>query len=171
MEVFWEKGFQGTSMQDLVDRMGINRGSLYDTFGNKEALYHAAVDRYCAQRTEGMLDLLARPGEPRAVLEAFFAQVIDNVTGPKSNGCMMTNAAVELGNQCARTSEKAVANRVRMEEAFSALVARQPDLGADPQAVARFLVGMLSALTVTAKAAPRPGELEDMVRVALTVLE
>ena len=172
MQVFWEKGYQATSMQDLVDRMGINRGSLYDTFGNKEQLYQAAVDRYCAQQTAGVLDALAQPGSPREVLAVFFAQAIERARSKQGKkGCMMTNASVEVASHCARTAEKAAANRERIESALADLVARQAGLRKSPRAVARFLLGVLSGISVTAKASPRPGELEDMVEVALTVLE
>lgn len=77
MLLFWEKGFQATSMRDLVQAMGINRGSLYDTFGSKEELYQAAIDRYCDEQTAGMIDMLSAPGEPKDVLERVFQRALE----------------------------------------------------------------------------------------------
>ena len=64
LEVFWAKGFEATSMQDLVDHMGINRASMYDTFGNKHALFSRAVDWYATQVLGDIARILEAPGSP-----------------------------------------------------------------------------------------------------------
>lgn len=172
MHLFWEQGYEATSMQELVDAMGINRGSLYSTFGNKEQLFQAAIDRYCEQATTAMLDLLAQRGAPKQVLRAFFDAVIEQNTaaGPK-RGCFMTNTTVELASKCGRTAEKVSANRTRMEDAICKVVKRAKARGNKPRAVARFLLNTMSGLTVAAKGTPRRADLREIVDVALTVLD
>ena len=171
MELFWEKGFQGTSMQELVDRMGINRGSLYTTFGSKEELFQATMDRYCEQRTAALIDVLSGEGDPTTIVRGVFEGAIAEVEAKVARGCFATNASVELGPHCSRTAEKLTANRERMEEAFFQLLKRHQGLRNKPRATARFLVSMLCGLSVTQRVAPKPQELRDIVDVALSVLD
>ena len=70
--VFWENGYAATSVQDLVDRMGINRFSLYDTFGDKRALYLAALDHYQRKRGERLIRVLEETPDGLAAIRAYF---------------------------------------------------------------------------------------------------
>ena len=64
MEVFWHKGYEGTSVQDLLEGMGINRGSMYDTFGDKRTLFLKAVEYYRSHVVSRLVAKLAVPGSP-----------------------------------------------------------------------------------------------------------
>ena len=64
MDVFWSHGYERASVQNLLDGMGINRGSMYDTFGDKHALFVDAVEHYCDTVMQKAFDLLATPGSP-----------------------------------------------------------------------------------------------------------
>src|ERR1043166_7581204 len=77
MEVFWARGYEAASVQDLVEHMGINRQSLYDTFGDKHALYLQALDRYQEVELRKLFELLARPGSVRKALRQLFTGVIE----------------------------------------------------------------------------------------------
>lgn len=172
MNLFWEQGYQATSMQDLVDCMGINRGSLYDTFGNKEQLFLKAVDRYCDQQTAGVVDQLSQPGEPKEILRGFFEGVIEHCTaeGPK-RGCFLTNATVEVAPHCDKTSGLVAANRKRLEDAMVKLLKRDSRLGNRQRPIARFMLNSLSGMTVTSKSPAKKAELKDIVEVTLSVLD
>jgi TetR/AcrR family transcriptional repressor of nem operon len=83
MNVFWCRGFEATSMQDVVDAMGIKRQSLYDTFGGKHQLYLAALDRYRAEQDAKLLALLGTPGPVKEKLRKLFYEVIEVSIRPR----------------------------------------------------------------------------------------
>jgi TetR/AcrR family transcriptional repressor of nem operon len=96
MEAFWAKGFEATSMQDLVDCTGINRGSLYATYGDKRALFLSALKAYQAERDQ-MLAAVADAYEPReAIRQVFLSFMHDRQDSGAARGCFMTNTALEL---------------------------------------------------------------------------
>ena len=72
INVFWSKGFEATSIQDLVDAMGINRGSIYDTFGDKAGLFEVAIYHYQIDAPSQRLLINADTGNPREEIEGFF---------------------------------------------------------------------------------------------------
>jgi AcrR family transcriptional regulator len=96
LEIFWRKGLAGTSMIDLAQATGIQRGSLYNAYGDKEQLFLLAFDRYAERFLDGVLHSLAAP-DPRSALEAFFETAIANMTsGSPSRGCLTTKTALDL---------------------------------------------------------------------------
>ena len=176
MQAFWAKGYEATSIQDLVDCMGINRGSLYDTFGDKHRLFLEALDQY---GTGALLrtDVLRQPGNPREILSKFmYVFMQKQVMDPKRRGCFMTNAAVEL---CSRDDE--CADRVRvffedMEAALKELITRGQSEGViktkrDAASLAAFFVGVMQGMRVVGKVNSDEAMLRPMVDVALTVLD
>ena len=92
IEVFWERGYEGTAMSDLVAAMGIARQSLYDTFGDKRELFQRAVEHYCAQRFTEFQEQLASAESPLAGLRAFIASMAE-----PTRGCLMVNTLAEFG--------------------------------------------------------------------------
>src|ERR1051326_3516607 len=96
MEVFWERGYEATSIQDLVEQMGINRQSLYDTFGDKHALYLAALDHYREVEGGKMFKLLERQGSVKKTLRKLFGGVVEcSVGGGHRRGWFLGNAMSE----------------------------------------------------------------------------
>ena len=96
VDVFWSRGYGGTSIQHLVDALGVNRGSLYATFGDKHGLYLAALDRYRQSEVVQIVDLLEQPGPvKRVVRRPFDAVVLSVAEGRGGRGCLVCNAAVE----------------------------------------------------------------------------
>lgn len=172
LELFWERGYEATSMQALVERMGINRGSLYDTFGSKEALYQLALARYCQGALDRLLTLLEAPSEPRAALRGALEQVITwNLGDGRRRGCFLASSAVELAPRCEQTSERVSGALERLEQGFRAFVERHAlAAGNTPQAVARFLVNTLQGLNALARAGAPREVLEDVVQVTLSAV-
>jgi len=96
LEVFRRKGLRATSMLDLAQATGVQRGSLYHGYGGKEALFHLAFQRYEERFLSAAAQALEDP-DPRAALRRFFAFVLANMTmGSPSRGCLTTKTAVEL---------------------------------------------------------------------------
>jgi len=97
MEAFWGRGYEATSMQDLVSCMGINRGSLYATFGDKRALFLAALRRYDAHYRQDWLSALRQANGPKATILAAFDDAVEAALGRKGRrGCFLVNTALEL---------------------------------------------------------------------------
>jgi TetR/AcrR family transcriptional repressor of nem operon len=95
MHLFWLKGYGATSMRDLLEGMGIGRGSFYDTFGDKHALFLAALDRFEEARTSWVDEALEGSGADG--IEEVFRRTVEGMTGSgPRRGCLLANTAVEL---------------------------------------------------------------------------
>jgi TetR/AcrR family transcriptional regulator, transcriptional repressor for nem operon len=177
MEVFWSRGYEAASVGDLVKHMGINRQSLYDTFGDKHSLYLQALDRYGEVEGRKMFELLERPGPVRRALRELFEGVVEcSLAGGERRGCFVGNAMSELAGRCRATAEKACGNMAAAEEAFYRALVRARRSGElkgrrDLRAVARFLYGSMQGLQLMSKATRDRKTLEDVVRVTLSVLD
>lgn len=176
MELFWSKGYEATSVRDLLDGMGIGRGSFYDTFGDKHTLFLAVLDRFEKSRTAWILDALEGPDPPLESVRRVFERTVDGLLGfEPRRGCLLANSAVELAPHDPEVAEKVSAHVRRTEEAFERALERARAAGdisadRDPKALARFLVTNLHGLRVMARAGADRETLEDAVRVALTAL-
>ena len=175
MDLFWRQGYEATSIQDLVNYMGINRGSIYDTFGDKHKLFLAALERYLENFSQKLQRLENSPTGIAAIRE-FFLELLDSRTGEKgAQGCMMTNSTIELILDDPETASRIQSQLARMENAFyQALTRAQAQGEISPQhnlrALARFLVSSANGSAVIAKTAPQKEVLEDIINVTLSVL-
>jgi len=97
LQVFWNKGFEATSMQDLVRTMGINRASLYQTYGNKRLLFNKSLDRYIDNMRKQLNQILQLPGSPLDNLQDVLKKFVTGSLDAGMQGCLLNNTAVELG--------------------------------------------------------------------------
>jgi len=177
MEVFWSRGYEAASIQELVNQMGINRQSLYDTFGDKHALYLQALDRYRQMDFYKLSELLERAGPVKKNLRQLFEGVVEGaLCGGERRGCFMGNAMSELAGRCKATAARACSNMAAMEDGFYRALLRGKKDGElkgvrDPRAVARFLYSSVQGLSLMAKATQDRRKLEDVVKVTLSVLD
>lgn len=176
MEVFWENGFEGTSMQDLLDRMGINRGSLYDTFGDKHSLYLEALDKYRQMNETVLLEVLQKKNSIREKLQEVFMRVVEDACSDGGfYGCFINNAMVERAFVDPKTALRTVATINIIENALEKALKSAIENGElrkelDTSSVARFLFANLQGLLVIAKNTREREKLEDIVRVTLSIL-
>jgi TetR/AcrR family transcriptional repressor of nem operon len=175
MELFWARGYHATSIQDLVDHLGVNRQSLYDTFGGKDELFQAVLERYRDLQGIPMRRSLEREGPVGEVLRDFFDAAIDNLMKNDGKGCLMANTTTELALHDEEIFKICSGNARQLEAAFSGLLARAQQQGeiADDRPIvqlARFLVNTMNGLAVTAKATRDRKTLKDVVDVALSAL-
>jgi len=176
MDVFWEKGYEATSVQDLVARMQINRGSLYDTFGDKHSLYLTALDHYRDQHVSQRLKALLKSSEGVEAIRQFFNGLVATWVGDRGcQGCFMINSMVELAIRDDEAAGKAAAHMAAVEDAFYRTLLRAQKQGelqhhTDLRALARFLINSANGLCVVAKVSPDRAVLEDIVTVTLSVL-
>jgi TetR/AcrR family transcriptional regulator, transcriptional repressor for nem operon len=174
MNLFWERGYEATSIQDLVDATGVQRQSLYDTFGSKHEIFLSSLTRYQAKvgdqvgnlkkRHQGGLQLV------KAVFESCAAQTVSD-----ARGCFVANCGVELS-----TSDEIVAEKVRMgRDGIQALFKRCLEQAqksgelkplSSPSALAHFLVNAYFGLRFLAKTRPSKAMIDDVVSVTFAAL-
>lgn len=176
VEVFWRQGYKATSVQDLVDAMGIQRGSLYAAFGSKAGLFAAAMDRYMTEvSSRRLLEDESRP--IREVLAEFLAGLVDMAVADRSRrGCLITNTAVELTPHDRVVAAKIARNLGDMEDMLTRRLAAAQAAGEirrdrPPRALARFLVGAIQGLRVMSKVTPERERLQDIADIALASLD
>ena len=176
LDVFHAKGYEATSVQDLVDATGLSRSSLYAAFGDKHGLYLAALDRYAEAGRRALSDLCGC-ASPAAALRTFFEHVAE--AGPEGGlpprGCLLTNAAAECASRDPDTARRAAAARQGMTDAFERVVRDAQAAGEvapdrDARALARFLAGAVFGLRGLAKAGAAPDELADVVETTLAAV-
>jgi TetR/AcrR family transcriptional repressor of nem operon len=177
VEVFWARGYEAASIQVLTKHMGINRQSLYDTFGDKHALYLRALERYGEVEGRRIFELLEEPGSVKRSLRQLFGSVVEgSLCKGQRRGCFMGNAMSELAGRCKETAARTCSSMATAEGAFYRALVRGKKEGElkgvrDPRAVARFLYSNLQGLILMAKATQDRKTLEDVVRVTLSVLD
>ncbi len=156
LRIFWRNGYEGTSMQDLVDGMQINRASLYDTFGNKEALYLAALQQYQRQNQEQAQQLIERHSSVREALDELLETMIQgSLNDPEKKGCFVVNATTGLANRYEEVNRLVSDNEQQMAYTFADLIKRgqeQGEIGADRDArtLSSYLFASLQGLRVLA---------------------
>lgn len=177
MQVFWHKGYEATSMEDLLTAMNLNRGSLYDTFGDKRHLFLKVIDRYCHGFVGEKFSLLDQPGPALPTLRRFIDGMIEGaLADPQRRGCLIANTVMELSPH-----EKEIAGTLRQaltmaEDAFFRVLARAKQQGElnsekDPRALARFLTTMMQGTIVMIKAGAPADAVNQTAETALSILD
>jgi TetR/AcrR family transcriptional repressor of nem operon len=117
MTVFWKKGYQATTMQDLVKASGLLKGSLYGAFGDKQALYLAALKHYDRTRIQAGIDMLNGEGSVRQKIARLFDNVIESTKRDVfAGGCLLCNASLEkaVSDKQVKTEIKTTIRRLKM---------------------------------------------------------
>jgi TetR/AcrR family transcriptional regulator, transcriptional repressor for nem operon len=174
LEAFWRKGYEATSLNDLLEATGLARQSLYNTFGDKHALFIAALRRY-VDRGVGQFAQMLETGTVRAAIRRTFESTRRSTN--RECGCFLVNSATELlprDPDVGRLVASALAGQERaLVEALRRGV-REGDLNLTPKRIeqtARFLVSALQGLHVMAKVAPDSPALQDTIAMALRAIE
>ena len=176
MEVFWRRGYEGASIQDLVQHMGINRQSMYDTFGDKHALFLQALDRYREIQSRRVFEILDRPGSVKKNVRLLFEEAVERALSEEGRrGCFVGNATSELAGRCKETAIRTCKSMASAEKTFQRALMRGTEQGEfrirDTRAVARFFYCVLQGLVLTAKASRDRKLLNDVVKITLSVLD
>jgi AcrR family transcriptional regulator len=172
MHVFWRKGFEGASLNDLTSAMGIQPASLYMAFGNKRTLFEKALARYLAGPVAFMHDALTEP-TAFAVADRILRRTAEFLTEGRSRcGCMTIQAALAGGVEGAPIRRMLIALRVKEQDALCRRFERAKSEGdlpshADAADLARFVTAIYQGMTVQAiNGASR----EDLLRLSDTAL-
>lgn len=177
MELFWERGYEATSVQDLLDRLSINRFSLYDTFHGKQALYHSAQDLYTKTQVAPLLHEMLEGQAGLGSVERYFDMTLARLTGPAGWwGCFMVNCAVEMAPQDRDTARRVEQHFRSQEESFYRALVRARKAGEirtllPARALARFLSQSVISLNVMGRTRAPLKELRQQVQLSLSILD
>jgi AcrR family transcriptional regulator len=172
LHVFWKKGYEGASLADLTRAMRINRPSLYAAFGNKEALFLKALDRYANGPVSFMRDALAEP-TARAVAERLFRAATELLTDKcHPTGCLMVQGALACGEAADPIRRELISRRVAGECDLRKRFDRAKSEGdlpadSDPADLARYVVTVLHGMSVQAAGGAGREELQRVAELAL----
>ena len=177
MQVFWAKGYEAASLDDLCEGTGLNRSSLYAAFGDKHALFLQTIERYGDRAVTRVAAALSRPLHIREALAAFLAEMIDQiVAGPGRSGCFIGNCAAEVARHDRAAAVTVRRNLTRVEATFRDALVRATTRGelpphADVKTLARFLVAGTQGLRLVGKTGAGRDVLEDVAGVMLRCLD
>ncbi|MFN7028606.1 MAG: TetR/AcrR family transcriptional regulator [Sphingopyxis sp.] len=172
LRVFWSKGYEGASMADLTEAMGITKPSLYAAFGNKEALFNKALDLYEREKTDYMRAALDAP-TARGVAERLMYGALDMYSCPENpNGCLGVINSVACGAEAECIRDAVVARSAAAKQAMLERFTRAKAEGdfpedVDPAGIAAFLTAMNQGMAVQAGAGATRAELERLVETGL----
>jgi AcrR family transcriptional regulator len=170
--VFWRNGYEGASIAELTRAMGISPPSLYAAFGNKEALFRKALDRYVEKRTNFWQEALAQP-TARATVEHLLAGTVDFLSDAcNPSGCLLVRGAMSCSTAAETVARELAARRAEGEALLRRRFERARDEGEvpatfDPTDNARYVMTVLEGMSVRAAGGAGRAELRKVADLAL----
>lgn len=177
IQLFWHKGYNGTSMQDLVEALGISRSSLYDTYTDKHTLFVKALESYQQSGTLKIQELIDQTDSARETIKKLLELTTVELIGDKQQkGCFMVNAEVEVAPHDTDVSQVVCKNDQQMEEAFYSVIKKGQERGEikntqDARALARYIFNAVKGMRVTAKSTPDKTAFDDIINLTLATLD
>ena len=174
LTVFWRRGYEGASMAELTEAMGITKPSLYACFGNKESLFRKALDLYERDKLCYMTTALEAP-TAKGVAERLLRGSLAIQTGTTDpHGCLGVISTVACAVQAESIRDEVIARRASSDAALLARLERARDEGdfpetIAPQALATYLSTVMQGMAVQASAGMSRGQLEQFVETTLAV--
>lgn len=172
LQVFWRKGYEGASMADLTETMGITKPSLYAAFGNKEELFRKALDRY-VNGPGGYVQAALEKPTARAVVEHLLYESADAVTDPNHPpGCLAVQGALSCGDAAESIKQELMSRRAKGEQdlrqRFERAIA-EGDLppGSDAADLAAYVSAILQGMAVQAAGGTTREQLRKIAEMAL----
>jgi TetR/AcrR family transcriptional regulator, transcriptional repressor for nem operon len=175
--LFQLKGYEATSMQDLIDGLGISRSSLYDTFGDKHQLYLQTLQTYCQQNAFALAETAKTALDPLGFIKTIFESVInDSKLDKYKKGCYVVNSMVEFGLADVSVTNIIAPSNAIFEKTLEKLIIKaqqlqQIDTHKNAKQSAKFLFNTICGMRVNAKANASTKELKDIAEMALSILQ
>lgn len=177
MQLFWEKGYEATSLSDLTSRMGIQRPSIYSAFGDKKELFETALRKYTSSHASMIRNELHSNPSVKEAFRVFFESVVeDEYAENPRKGCFCINTMVELAPHDEKFEILTREHQMYLSVIFQETIERgvqsgELASGIDAKAVAQSLVVSLIGLTVMLKSRPERSFVENTIEVTLTLLK
>lgn len=176
MDVFWDHGYEGASLPDLIEGTGLSRGSLYKAFGDKKGLLLAALDQYVSAGLTTTANLLTQPGPAKAAIRASLlrhAAQSSDATGRR--GCLVVAMATEMAARDPEIAERTGRMFRRLQQLYAGAIVRGQASGEiperDEQAMARFLVCQIQGMRVLGKTGVSKADMVAMVENTMRALD
>lgn len=177
IQLFWYKGYNGTSMQDLVDGLGISRSSLYDTYKDKHTLFVKALESYQNAGAARISDIIEHSGSAKDTIKKLLElATTDLLSDKQQKGCFMVNAEVEVAPHDAEVNNLVCKNDQQMEEAFYQVIKKGQERyeirnQQDARALSRFIFNTVKGMRVTAKSVADRSVFEDIIKLTISTLD
>jgi TetR/AcrR family transcriptional repressor of nem operon len=177
MQVFWSKGYEATSLDDLCEATGLGRSSMYAAFTDKRRIYLQVLQRYEQRAVARVTKALAGDGPVRDDLASFLREVIDSIAhGTGRRGCLIGNSAAGLNTQDKEVAEVVRHSLDQHELAFRGALERAQQRGEiapgeDVRALARFITASFHGLRIFGKVPRDKAALEDVAGIMLRCLD
>ena len=177
MNLFWTKGYHATSIQDLVDHLGINRASLYDTYGGKKQLFEKALDHYMSVNQKQIQSLLDKERSAKEVIKELLEKAVrEALTDKNRKGCFVVNATTELAACDAEINKRVLHNQRQFVDLFQSLIVKgqvEGEIPSEkaPRALALSMFVIFSGLRVVGKAYLSREDMKSIVAPVLSILD
>ena len=169
--LFWKKGYNGTSMQDLVNATGLNRSSFYNSFGDKFSLFEEALKTYQKKQNEVLQETYTQAKTPKQAIISLFKGISDDIRSGNQKGCMITSCSSEMSYD-PKIKDFLVDNLERVVDTFASLIRRAQESGEISQSknahtLALYLFSSLQGLRVTSLIEPNLDSVTDEILAGL----
>ncbi|MDQ0195699.1 TetR/AcrR family transcriptional regulator [Paenibacillus wynnii] len=174
IQLFWEQGYEKTSMQELVENMGIHRRSIYDTFGDKHALFMKALKRYEAIQNNKMRILVEKQEPVKELIRQFLETTLEKKEDPQ--GCFIVNSGVELGLCDPEVSSFVEDSYSKMEKLLYNFIFYGQQTGEvkahlDPEVLSHYFMNAWLGLRTMVKTATNQVKLSGIINTTLSILD
>lgn len=172
--LFWEKGYNATSMQDLVDTMGLNRGSIYDTYGDKHSLYLQCLTDYVNKNACACNSMAQMQGTPLEVIGSAINAIVESSLDSKKS-CMAVKSTFELANCDEDVRLLAKKNVEQTSKVFQVLIVKAQEAGEiksdiNPALLADFIVSSFSGFSQNYALFRNPKQVRKMAALLIESL-
>ncbi|WP_186223133.1 TetR/AcrR family transcriptional regulator [Burkholderia gladioli] len=176
MNVFWDRGYEGASLPDLIAGTGLSRGSLYKAFGDKKGLLLAALDLYMADGLKATADILAQPGAVKdAIRDSLLRYASLSVGAAGRRGCLVVAMTTEMAAHDAEVAERSGRMFRRLQQLYAGAIVRGQASGEiaerDEQVLARFLVCQIEGMRVLGKTGMHEADMLALIDSTMRILD
>lgn len=174
--IFKQKGYNGTSIDDILKATGLSRSSLYDSFQDKHNLYLQALEHYKQAENQAYQEVQKKEMNGLEKIEFLFREVVNHlIKHPDDNGCLMVNAAAEMSKHCDKTNQVVCNNKEDVQALFAGWIMDAQNrsllkLKKPVEFYSQFLFNTLCGLKVLSQSGANRAELENVVKVSLEAL-
>ncbi|WP_295767569.1 TetR/AcrR family transcriptional regulator [uncultured Mucilaginibacter sp.] len=177
MQLFWQKGYNATSMQDLVDTLGISRSSLYDTYTDKHTLFLKTLESYQLSGAAKIQNIISSGKSAKETIKNLLELATNDLTDDsQQRGCFMVNAEIEVASTNKEVNEVICRNDEQMEKAIYQVIQSGQENGEvsskhDAISLSRFVLNALKGMRVTAKSTTNKDFFNNIINLTIAALD
>lgn len=177
MNVFWEKGYDGASLDDLLQATNISKSSFYNSYGNKSALFEQCLDLFCEKQIALLEKGLQETPNGRDFIEKFLRELVEGVRLDKPHfGCFIMNTAHEFAGRDQHISQLVSNSTLIFNKIMQRAIKNGQDAGVitqekDPESLAYYVMSCIAGIRLMISAQVDPDQLDAIIDVTLTALD